>query len=167
MMAPKSSRLWSILFISHPNHALETTLNRNRREKEKKEYFEMENMFNEGEEPYFDFSYDVLGMLVSKPHLTNVATHVQYTMLLETGEETQKLVLLCDKRNEEIPKVHKAEHQIGRLVLIRDMSCLEEGFFWRDCRNDGLPEIILFNEAETDKRLESFDKVSFFKLFVY
>ena len=127
----------------------------------------MENMFNEGEEPYYDFSYDVLGMLVSKPQLTNVATHIQFTMLLETGEETQKLVLLCNKRNEEIPKVHKAEHQIGRLVLIRDMSCLEDGYFWRDCRKDGLPEIILFDEDETEKTLESFDKVSHFKIFVY
>ena len=127
----------------------------------------MENIFNEGEEPYYDFSYDVLGMLVSKPQLTNVATHVQYTLLLETGEETQKVVLLCNKRNEELPKIHKAEQQIGRLVLIRDICCLETGYFWRDCRKEGLPEILLFNEAEMEKRLESFDKVSYFKFFVY
>lgn len=129
----------------------------------------METMFNEEVEPDYDFNYDIIGLLVSKPQLTNVATHVQYTILLETGAETQKITLLCDKKNEDLPRIHKIEDPIGQCVLIRDVTALEDGYFWKDCRNNGLPEIILFNGADAEKQLQSFVNVSNFYgvIFVY
>ena len=164
MMAPKSSHLRSISFISDQPYALETTFKRFlARKREKKKTNGMETIFNEEFQPDYDFDYDLIGLLVSKPQLTNVATHVQYSILLETGAQTQKITLLCDKKQEDMPLLHKMQDPIGRIVLVRSVTALEDGYFWRDCRNDGLPEVITFeftDLADMQTKLQPFLNVS-------
>ena len=125
----------------------------------------MENpIFNEKENDMDGFDVDLIGLLASKPTVTNFYDHVSITLILETGDETQKITVLCNKFNQNIPKLTRDPKPVGKIVYIKNVNKLEGPYFFADIREQIDIEIAVLeynNLRGLKEMLKSFTEVSF------